>query len=471
MLHGNSGDKTGRIEVREVNKMSVPLSRAFAALFFCTAIVVAQTCAVEGDVRNELGEPFKSAVIVIDREDAKGHFQTKADSKGHYYHAGLPIGTYTLSVVVDGKPIDRVADVRFRLGNPLVINFDLAYAAKQRAAFQARRTLQSPQNASPAKPLSDQETQPTANKMLNETYNAGMKALFAHDYETAIRTFQHAIEIDPNQPGVWYFLASAYDGAGSAEKALESYLKAIGLKPDDSVFHASYAFALVRAKRFDEARLELTDAALLDPSNAGRNYYYLGNLFVKAEQYDRAERAFKAAAEGGYAEAYFQYAVALTSKATISPDGKIKPPTGTIESFQKYMLLLPEGPNIEQACAFLLEFGVPPQVSCRSRGARPSQSASSATLPIQRGVADSSLPSGLLKLALYNQTPYSIGVNLSGPTSQQLQISAGEIGNAVLQRGRYSIQMSTSAPNVDSQVSTYTFDGGYLYSSIITIGR
>src|SRR3954469_14340465 len=86
---------------------------------------MAQTTALEGTVKGEDGQPVKDALVVIDRTDIKGHYQVKTKKKGDYFHAGLPLGTYKVSVLIDGKEMDSVSNVKTKLGDPLPINFDL----------------------------------------------------------------------------------------------------------------------------------------------------------------------------------------------------------------------------------------------------------------------------------------------------------------------------------------------------------
>ena len=89
-----------------------------AGLFLFTALSFGQTTAIEGDVKGEDGAPLKGALVKIDRTDIKGAYKVKTDKKGHYFHAGLPLGTYDVTVEVDGKDMDKMGNVRPRLGDP-----------------------------------------------------------------------------------------------------------------------------------------------------------------------------------------------------------------------------------------------------------------------------------------------------------------------------------------------------------------
>ncbi len=74
--------------------MLAPLRRA---LFLSGFVVLmagttwAQTTTLEGDVKDQNGQPLKGAVIKLDRTDIKGHYQVKSDKKGHWLYTGLPV--------------------------------------------------------------------------------------------------------------------------------------------------------------------------------------------------------------------------------------------------------------------------------------------------------------------------------------------------------------------------------------------
>src|SRR5580704_724017 len=116
-------------------------SRGYLLSGFCCMLFAgsawAQIAAIEEDVKGPDGKPLKNAQILIEREDMKGTYKgAKTDKKGHYIYNGLPIGRYTVSVMVDNQKKDEMQHVQTKLGDPVPINFDL----KQSAAAQAATT-------------------------------------------------------------------------------------------------------------------------------------------------------------------------------------------------------------------------------------------------------------------------------------------------------------------------------------------
>jgi tetratricopeptide (TPR) repeat protein len=333
----------------------------------------AQISAIEGDVKGPDGQPLKGAQILIEREDMKGTYKgAKTDKKGHYIYNGLPLGTYKVSVMIDGKTADFVEHVRTKLGDPTEVPFDLKQIADKQAAMQKaaetgtltkeqERGMSKEQREAYEKKAKENAAAIAKNKALNDAFNAGKEAMLAKNYEGAVEAFKKASEVDASQHVIWGQLAEAYIDLGNTktgadqqaayEQGLQAYQKAIELKPDDPAYHNNYALALVKLKKIPEAQAELTKAAQLDPTNAGKYYYNLGAVLVNAGQNEAASEAFKQAitADPNYADAHYQLAITQMAKATVGADGKVTPPAGTVEELQKYLELKPEGPYAQSA--------------------------------------------------------------------------------------------------------------------------
>jgi len=344
-------------------------------------VALAQTGAIAGKVIGEDGQPMKGAWIVITRTDIKGDYMVESNKKGEYFHAGLPLGTYNVQCNVGGKKtkgkieggqvVDQMNGVRTRLGDPVEVNFSLVErAAKQKAMQKAAETGQLTAEMSREMSKEDRErlekqmkeraAAMAKNKELNDAFNAGMTALSAKNWDEAVTQFAKASEMDPKQHVIWANLAESYIGQAGAkpaeaqpltEKGLEAWAKAIELKPDAPEYHNNYALALAKAKKYTEAEAELTKAAQLDPPKAGTYFYNLGAVLTNIGQLEPAGSAFKKAIEAdpSHADAQYQYGIYLMSKATTTADGKVIPPDGTLQAFQKYIELKPTGPFADSA--------------------------------------------------------------------------------------------------------------------------
>jgi tetratricopeptide (TPR) repeat protein len=368
------------------------LAAALAGLGLFAFGALAQTNAIEGAVKGPDGKPLIGAMVKIDRTDIKAHYKVKTDKKGHYFYAGLSYpGTYNVSIEVEGKDQLVQQGVRLGGGDPVEVPIDLSQgaaaqqaaeqkAAAQQASVDAGRHETAAEKAAREKAEKDREEALKKNKELNDAFNAGIAASQAKQYDVAVTSFTKASELDPKQHVVWAQLAEAEinlagtksgaDQDAEMKKGLDAYSKAIELKPDDAGYHNNYALALARAKKFPEAQDELTKAATLDPTNAGRYYYNLGALLVNAGQNEPAGQAFKSAIDKDptYADAQYQYGVYLLSKASVGADGKVNPVPGTADAFQKYLQLKPDGPFAEQAKSMLATLGATVDTSYKAPG-------------------------------------------------------------------------------------------------------
>ncbi|HJZ99539.1 MAG TPA: tetratricopeptide repeat protein [Candidatus Solibacter sp.] len=357
---------------------------AAAGALFLALTSFAQITAIEGDVKGPDGQPAVKAVVKITRTDIKGNYKCETNKKGHYFYNGLPLGTYTISVEIDGKEMDKVNNVRTSLGDPKNIPFDLqARAARQQQ--QSAQIAAAAAGTGPAltkeqergmskedkekldKAVKEREQAMKKNKELNDTFQAGLTAVQAKDFDAAITNFTKASELDPKQVAVWAQLADAYvassqkktgaDFDSGMAKGIDAYQKAIELNPTDAATHNNFAIALGKARKFDDMQKELQKAAELNPQGAGGYFYNMGAMLTNAGQSEAAIEAFKKAisVDPNHAEAHYQLGVALTAKMTMNGD-KAVPAPGTVEALQKYLQLSPTGPNVEAAKQLLATF-------------------------------------------------------------------------------------------------------------------
>lgn len=351
-----------------------PLALSSFALLLLSLPAFSQTSQVEGEVKGADGKPVANAVVKFDRTDIKGSYTVKTDKKGHFGHYGLPLGTYDVSIVVDGQVKDTLRGVRTKLGDPVELPvFDLKPAASAdagaNAAADAERGMTKEQKEAFEKQNKNREAQLAKNKELNDAYTAGKNALEAKMYDQAIENLVKASMLDEKQVVVWSALADSYVGSAGQksgpdaealyQKGFDAFNKAIALKPDDAAYYNNYALALAKDKKIDDAKTNLDKAAQLDPPGAGKYFYNMGALLVNSNQNEAAGEEFKKAitADPNYADAQFQYGLFLAAKATPDPSGKINVLPGTLESLQKYLELKPDGPMAQTAKDMITQLG------------------------------------------------------------------------------------------------------------------
>jgi tetratricopeptide (TPR) repeat protein len=366
-----------------------------ALLLISASLAFAQVTTIEGDVKGPDGQLYKGAVIKLVRTDIKGNYQVKSDKKGHWFYTGLPLGTYNISCEIDGKVVDSVNGVHSKYGDTTTIDFDASKAAAQTQAMakaaetgqltkEQERGMTAEQKAALEKQAKDRSEAMKKNKELNDAFNAGMTAMDAKQYDQAVTNLTHASELDPTQAAVWNNLGSAYlalantkNGAektAALDKTIETYKKAIEITPNSGALYNQLAIAYGAEKKIPEATEATNKAAQLDPSMAAKAYYNMGANLVNGGNANDAETFFKKAIEAdpNYADAHYQYGVCLMAKAAVdSKSGKITPPPGTADEFQKYLQLKPDGPFAQPSKEMLTALGQTVQTNYQNPDAKP----------------------------------------------------------------------------------------------------
>jgi tetratricopeptide (TPR) repeat protein len=101
-------------------------------------------------------------------------------------------------------------------------------------------------------------------------------------FAQAIDSYLQAIRLDPDNASLYIALARAQIFAGRYDDALLNASDALLLSPDNSMAYALRAWALTRKGELDEADRIIQEALRLEPNNAVAHAYYaflLGNMF------------------------------------------------------------------------------------------------------------------------------------------------------------------------------------------------
>jgi tetratricopeptide (TPR) repeat protein len=389
--------------------MTAGLRRSlFTAVFVLLAASAAwaQTTTLEGDVKDENGQPMKKngATIVLNRTDIKGTYKVGTQKNGHWLYTGLPYGQYDIQCLVDGKMVDEVKGVHSQYGDSKPVDFDLSkLKAQQAATAQANQNGQLSQEQ--AKTMTkEQKEQYEAqlkknseaikkNKALNDAYNASQDAMKAGaaetdpakkiaDYQSAIDNLNKGSEMDPNQIAIWNSLGESYaalakaqtgdDRNKSYEAAIAAYNKSLAIKPNDAALYNQIGNIYGAEKKIPEATEALTKAAQLDPTMAPKAYFNMGANLVNGGQPDKASEFFKKATEAdpNYAEAWFQYGNGLMGQGKVDPKtGAQTYPPDTAVALKKYLDLQPTGTHAAEATAMLQAMGETVQTKVTVPGA------------------------------------------------------------------------------------------------------
>ena len=114
---------------------SCVLAALLLALVASTAL--AQTGQLRGRVLGHDGQGLRDAMVFIERVGVRGNYKVKTNKKGNYFHAGLPLGQYTVRLEVDGKQVYSINGYQIKLGEEKPLDFDLGEIQREAQAAQS----------------------------------------------------------------------------------------------------------------------------------------------------------------------------------------------------------------------------------------------------------------------------------------------------------------------------------------------
>jgi tetratricopeptide (TPR) repeat protein len=330
----------------------------------------AQMGSIEGDIKDENGAPIVGGLITLDRKDIKAHYEVKTDKKGHYFHAGLPIALYKVSLVVDGKLAFFLDNIKVPLADVVKVDMDLK-KEREKAAASAPKLTKEQQEA-----IAKQQEDMKKFGSMKATFEKGLELKGQADklppndpgrtdlYTQAAEAFKLAGELDAKQTAVFANLAECLSKVKQYEPAIAAYNKALSIlaeKPNPSMeanFHMNLGIIYGQTDKFEQTQAEMQKAAELNPQLAPKAYFNLGAMLENKGKTDEAAAAYDKAiaADPNYGVAYYRKAICLTAKASVAADGKMVAAPGTIEAFQKYMELDPQGQFINEAKSMIDTF-------------------------------------------------------------------------------------------------------------------
>jgi len=284
---------------------------ALVALGF--ALPVAAQNLVVGKVTDVKGTPVEGAIVTIEQPSSGRKYETKTGKDGTYTQVGLIAGAYSITVTKEGVGSSK-GNVNVR-GGRVPANFVLGM---------------------------------TAGEGLNKTFNEGVAASAAGNFDEAIAKFNEALKTNPQCADCYYNIGVANIGKKDYDKAEEAYKKAVEVKPSADAYYG-LASIYTTQRKFDLAQEASKKAAELTATTPGGAVspdaaYNQGVVLWNAGKIPEAKAAFEQAiaAKPDHAEAHYQLGMALVN------EGNLK---GARGEFDTYIKLAPNGPNAAQAKA------------------------------------------------------------------------------------------------------------------------
>ena len=301
---------------------------AVALLVSLSIAAAAQSGQLKGKVVDAEGKPVQGAQVVIEfAEGVNRKFEVKTDRRGEFIQIGLQPGNYRVTATAD-KLGSFTQQTRVTLSKPAELLFEFKPGAGGGDPEAAKKA-----------------------EALKKTFEEGVVATQAKNFDLAIQKFQEAATIVPNCYDCYYNIGYAHLQKKDDKAAEGAWLKAVELKPDYGEALNALATLYNNQKRFDEAAAMSTKAASAGGAAGGGNadaIYNQGIILWNQGKIPDAKVKFEEAvkANPNHPEANYQLGMALLNEGNIP---------GAITSFEKYLQIAPDGPFAAQAKGMLAQ--------------------------------------------------------------------------------------------------------------------
>ena len=366
-----------------MRKTFLPLAATAAISLSCLPGAFAQEPAsIQGHANDEVGNAIKDGEVRLTQdinvplEKRKYPYAFKTDADGNFKGTGIAPGSYLVNLFRGATSVDFLADQAFKAGETKTENFDMTREEYMKQLTPERRKQIEDFKAKNAE--ANNANKQVAN--LNATLTAVRTDLKSPtpNFDKDVADAKSTTTLKPDEPLLWVLYGDALTAKadhGAAEDrtnkvnpntddavkqnysdAIDAYKKAGTLmdaaakKPTPEVQATVYnelGNAQGKSGAAPDAVASFDKAAALQPQNAGMFYANAAAVLFNAHQdgpaLDEANKAI--AADPNRAAPYYIKGQELLQKATVDKAGKIQPPPGCVDAYQKYLELAPDGPQ------------------------------------------------------------------------------------------------------------------------------
>ncbi|MBS1815323.1 MAG: tetratricopeptide repeat protein [Acidobacteria bacterium] len=322
---------------------------------------------VHGHITNAIGEPMTSGEVKLtqDRESEaskrKFTYTFPVDKNGDFKGDNIKPGDYLLVYFQDNKSVDFIDHVDIKNGVDTLQNVDMTREEYQKTLTEEQKKQYAEIKKKNAGAIANNAKVANVNALLlkgrDETKNK--------NFDAAIADLTQATQVKGDESIIWNALGDAQYGAKKYDEAITSYQKSIDLnaaskKPMADVAASDYSqmgLAYAMSGKPTDAMQAFEKAAAAEPAKAGSYYYNAAAVLYNAGKTDEAGAAIDKAiaADPNKAESYYIKGQTLIGKSTVK-NNKIVPPPGTVEAYEKYLELDPNGRHAADVKGILAGF-------------------------------------------------------------------------------------------------------------------
>ena len=334
---------------------------------------------VHGKVVDPTGQPLANGQVKFTKDlttpfkDEKFTNTVDVGADGSYTVTGVTPGEYFIYFLQKDKTLDR-QQVVIKAGDDKDVSLDMSSAAYLATLKPEERKAIEDYKAKNAAAVAGNKQVAGLNSTITSV-RADLKSS-TPNFDKDSADAKSAIDSRPTEPLLWVLqgdvLSTKADAAASADRknktnpnsddavtkgysdAIDSYKKAEdllgapGVKPNPDMSATVYnqmGNTLAKSGKIPDASAAYDKAVSLKPAEAGTFYANEAAVLFNAHQpaLDAANKAI--AADPNKPAPYFVKGQELLNQATVDKAGKIVPPPGCVDAYQKYLELAPDGPQ------------------------------------------------------------------------------------------------------------------------------
>ena len=328
---------------------------------------------ISGTVTDDKGKPLPDMVVVLKNTEMGTVYNLKSDKNGMFRQIGLRPGMYTLTLKAKDQAVTPEIACQVTLDSDNHCDIDLRkiiskLTAEQEAAkTKAEEDQKKFENMKSAfmagqaktdeadKARADMLKAPAAERSAMQPKVSGLYQEALQDYSQAQQT---APEKDPNLHLVYYRRGYVQEMLGNYDAAIADYIKAAELKPASAEYLNNLAQAYAKAGKITEAKETCEKAAAIDKAKGAAGWLNVGVALYNASKLSDAVEFLKRATElnPNNADGWYLLGASLLSTMQTKQQGEkityvVTP--GTVEAYQKYLALAPNGKYASEAQASL----------------------------------------------------------------------------------------------------------------------
>ena len=301
---------------------------------------------LQGQVKDQEGNPVKDIVVRIEGLNGKQTYELKTDKRGRYFHIAVdPYLSYRIVVIKEGYWTEESVGVRAsRKQSGGINNFTMRPGRSTAAEMtQAARDAL-------VRELKQADELKRKVKAIDESHKVAMRMIGEGRYAEAEKAFRRVVELQPTLAPTWGNLGHVYTKLNRPSDAVAAYRKAIELDPENTTFYQDLGHVYSDMGEAGKATEMYQKGAKLtgnqDPKETAKSQYFIAVDHLNSGREAQAMEVLREtlAADPGHADAHYYVAVLLLQENRMAK---------ALEHLEKHLELAPQSSTAEDARALL----------------------------------------------------------------------------------------------------------------------